>query len=293
VVSSGTSLPGTLWIPKSGNKKILAIFIHGSGPNDRDETLGPNAPFLDIASDLLKYGISSYRFDKKTKVAPELFEGDFTVDDEVTDDIVHIVDHFHENDSFKSYSLVLIGHSLGGMMLPRIATLVNGKIDAAVIMAGNARPLQDVALEQFKYLNTVYPGSPFTEKIRETEAAIEYLNSPEFSKDSPNDKLPLGWSATYWMSLSEYDQRRVAERLTLPLLLLQGERDYQVTMTDFKLWKEQLGDNPNCKLIAYPKLNHLFLEGSGKSTPLEYKTAGDVPGYVTQDIAEWLSSKIY
>lgn len=205
---------------------------------------------------------------------------------------MNIVNHFHKNDSFISYTIVLIGHSLGGMMLPRIATLVEDKIDAAVMMAGNARPLQDLVLEQYQYLNSVYPDSPFTEEIRKAEAAVKYLNSPEFSEDSPAGKLPLGQSAAYWLSLMEYNQLETAVQLKLPLLILQGARDYQVTMTDFKLWKERLGDRPNVKFIAYPKLNHLFLEGSGKPSPFEYQTAGEVPAYVINDIAEWLSTQV-
>lgn len=205
---------------------------------------------------------------------------------------MNFIDYFHDNDNFKTYSIVLIGHSLGAMVTPRIASLVGNKIDAAVLMAGNSRPLQNVVFEQFNYLNTVYPNTPLTDEIQKTAAAIAYLNSPEFSKESPNDSLPLQLPATYWLSLLEYDQIQTAERLTLPLLFLQGARDYQVTMTDFNLWKERLADNQNCEFIAYPKLNHLFLEGTGKPTPFEYQTAGQVPEYVTKDIAEWIIAQI-
>jgi hypothetical protein len=69
---------------------------------------------------------------------------------------------------------------------------------------------------------------------------------------------------------------------------LQGERDYQVTMADFALWKKALGSRKEVKFISYPKLNHLFIAGEGKSTPAEYFIPGNVAKVVIDDIAKWI-----
>ena len=74
-----------------------------------------------------------------------------------------------------------------------------------------------------------------------------------------------------------------------PMLILQGERDYQVTMVDFVRWKEALAGRDDVKLISYPHLNHLFIEGEGKSTPQEYSVPGNVAGVVIEDIAKWIA----
>ena len=104
----------------------------------------------------------------------------------------------------------------------------------------------------------------------------------------PGKDLPLGVPGAYWLSLRDYHPDLVAAKLSLPLLVLQGERDYQVTMADFALWKKNLAAKQNAVLKSYPKLNHLFMEGEGKSKPDEYMKAGHVAREVIDDIATWI-----
>lgn len=288
-VSDGLSLPGTLLIPEKDNKNILAIFIHGSGPNDRDETVGKNKPFKDIAEGLLPYGIASYRFDKRTLVNPASLDREhFTVKDEVTNDIINLVHHFHTNDTFKDYKIILIGHSLGAMMLPEIINKTKEEISGAIMMSGNARPLQDLIVEQYEYIKQLQPSPQMDSAIIVLKEQVKYLNSNQFNIHSPDEKLPLHLPASYWQSLKNYNQVSEAKRITIPLLITQGERDYQVTMEDFNLWKKNLEKNKNVSFKSYPDLNHLMMTGKGKSTPDEYNTPHHVPDYFIKDIANWI-----
>jgi fermentation-respiration switch protein FrsA (DUF1100 family) len=75
------------------------------------------------------------------------------------------------------------------------------------------------------------------------------------------------------------------------MLLLQGERDYQVTMEDFQGWKAALASKRNATFKSYPALNHLFLEGTGKSAPAEYQQVGHVPQTVIDDIVAWIRAQ--
>jgi len=74
------------------------------------------------------------------------------------------------------------------------------------------------------------------------------------------------------------------------MLILQGERDYQVTMKDFELWRKGLSGRGDVTFKSYPKLNHLFLEGEGKSVPAEYAIPAHIPDYVFDDIAAFVNS---
>jgi hypothetical protein len=93
--------------------------------------------------------------------------------------------------------------------------------------------------------------------------------------------------SSYVLDLRAYHPRDTARALTIPILVLQGERDYQVPMTDFEMWKQSLGSRPTATLKSYPALNHLFLAGTGPSRPVEYQTPGHVPVEVIDDIAAW------
>jgi hypothetical protein len=76
-------------------------------------------------------------------------------------------------------------------------------------------------------------------------------------------------------------------------LVLQGERDYQVLLKDFELWKSTCSGKPNFSFKSYPALNHLFMEGSGGnlSTPNEYLRAKNVPEFIITDIKSWIEAQ--
>ena len=72
------------------------------------------------------------------------------------------------------------------------------------------------------------------------------------------------------------------------MLILQGERDYQVTLEEFASWKAALGGRRDVTFHSYPALNHLFLAGTGPSLPAEYDVPGHVSEDVVRDIAAWI-----
>jgi len=88
--------------------------------------------------------------------------------------------------------------------------------------------------------------------------------------------------------LRGYDAAESARTLQKPFLILQGERDYQVTMDDFTKWKQALEGRKDVRFRSYPKLNHLFVAGEGPAAPAEYMIPGNVAEEVVQDIAAWI-----
>ena len=94
----------------------------------------------------------------------------------------------------------------------------------------------------------------------------------------------------YWLDLRGYAPPEVAKRTAKAMLILQGARDYQVTLKDFAAWKKGLSGRGNVEFRLYPNLNHLFVAGSGRSTPAEYERPGHVAAQVIQDIAAWVKS---
>jgi pimeloyl-ACP methyl ester carboxylesterase len=290
IKSNDIELKGTLLLPETGNLKKLILFVHGSGPNDRDETIAENKPFRDIAESLYAKGIASYRFDKRTLSNPESFNEKSTIDDEVTNDVINIIHYFKQDTQFKDYEITILGHSLGAYLLPRIAN-ESGQIAKIILMAGNARPLEELVLEQYNYLYQASPTPEMKDALKKIEEQIETLHSKMFSLITPTEKLPLNLSAYYWKSLLEYNPIKEIQKTTIPILILQGERDYQVSMKDFELWKISLKNNPKTTLLSYPKLNHLFMTGEKPSEPSEYLVKGKVDAGVIDDISHFIVEK--
>jgi uncharacterized protein len=279
-------LPATLTIPNGEGPFPAVILVHGSGPNDGDESIGPNKPFKDIAWGLASRGIVVLRYEKRTLQYPnEVAEmNNFTVQEEVIADAVAGVDVLAASSVVDPSRIFVLGHSLGGMLAPRIA-LQNDKIKGLIILAGPTRHLEDLILEQSRYLATI---SGLNQSAQLAELEQQVMRVKNLSMNDTEDVF--GVPKSYWVDLATYDPVQSAQLLDIPLLILQGKRDYQVTMVDFARWNDTFSNNPLVTLQTYPSLNHLFIAGTGIPTNTEYMIEGHVAEQVISDIASWISA---
>lgn len=291
VGAEGFKLPGTLTLPVGKQKVPVVILVHGSGPQDRDETIGPNKPFRDLAWGLAERGIATVRYDKRTKVygaafVPEGREDDY--DTESVDDAVAIAAWAKTLPEVAADSVYVLGHSLGATLAPRIAEQADG-LAGIILVAALARPFEDAIVEQMTYISSLTDSSANAKKqiaeVKKQADNVKKLGTPAYDETIP---LLLNVPRSYWEFANTYKPVEVAAKLTLPMLILQGERDYQVTMEDFGLFRFGLMRNKNAFFKSYPKLNHMLQEGSGKATPFEYNKASPVVGYVMDDIASFI-----
>lgn len=295
-------LMGTLTTPVGDGPFPAVLLVHGSGPHDRDETIGPNKPFRDLAQGLASRGIAALRYEKRTKqyaTMMALTSGNLTVQEETVNDAAAAVETLLGQAKIDPKRVFVLGHSLGGMLLPRIAA-ATGKPAGFISLAGSTRPMEDLILEQTKYIVSIDGKLTAEEEeaLTKIEQQVTVVKSTDLSPKTPAADLPLGVPAKYWLDLRDYRPAEAAAKITKPLLFLQGERDYQVTLVDFAGWRKALEQRKDVKFISYPRLNHLFMDGgqadefnaNPKSTPLEYFTAGNVAEPVVTDIADWITS---
>jgi uncharacterized protein len=289
-------LPGTLTLPTGGVGPWPAVvLVHGSGPNDRDEAVGGNKPFRDLAWGLATKGIAVLRYEKRTKEYAQKLQaaglGQFTVQEETIDDALSAVAQLRATDGLDPKRIFIVGHSLGGTVAPRIGH-ADPKLAGLMILAGPTRPLEDLMVEQTRYLISLN-GQPSAEsRAKLDELLAEAAKVKKLTAaDSSTTALLLHAPAAYWLDLREHNTLTVAKELKQPLLILQGGRDYQVTEVDFNRWKEALATQPNVTFKLYPKLNHLFMTGEGKSTPDEYEEPGHLAEAVVTDMAEWIGAR--
>jgi uncharacterized protein len=283
-------LPGTLSVPRAGGPFRAAVLIHGSGPNDRDETLGASKPFRDLAQGLASRGIAVLRYDKRSKYAPQTLKGAFDQDDEVSFDARAAVAVLAARSDIDAKHIVIIGHSQGGSMAPRIAR-GTPSIAAIAILAGDTRPFEKLVLDQHRYLLSVQGADEVTRNHRLERLRDEFRR---VRSDGPDDEMlrVMGAPAPrrYWRDLLDHSGATIAKELSIPMFIAQGARDYQVTMEDFTGWKNALGSRTDVTFRVYPTLNHAFIAGEGPSTPEEYSWPGHVDRAVVEDLAQWLKA---
>jgi hypothetical protein len=298
-VGSGEwALPGTLTMPKGKGPVPGLVLVHGSGPNDRDESLGPNKPFQDLAWGLASRGIAVLRYDKRSKVygkkilADPKLEATMTVKDETIDDALAAAALLKKAKGVNGKKVFILGHNLGGFLMPKIALAAKPlKIAGFISLAGLTRPLEDTILRQMTYIYGL-AGAGVSEddkkKLEGFKADVARIKALTYADKGSTTKI-LGAMPAYWLDIRGYYPPGLARTVKEPMLILQGGRDYQVTSEDLENWKKALAGRKDVEFRLYPDLNHLFFEGQGVITPLEYvQKHGSVATDVVDDIMRWI-----
>ena len=291
-VPSLGELPGILTVPKGDGLFPAVILLQGSGSSDRDESIGNLKPFRDLAEGLAEKGIAVYRFDKRSYVYGVEMATDkqITLEDEYLEDAVNAVQLMGQQDRIDPDRIYVLGHSQGGNAIPAVAReLKKASVKARgfIMMAASPRPMDVLMREQIEFLYSLMPEIT-AEQQAEKDATYAELDKLR-DLDSLNEDQPvLGAYKAYWKWLADYDILQAAAEISQPVLLLQGEEDYQVTMEDFNLWKEALGGKENWQLISYPGLTHPFTEGLKTEGSAIYSRSAKVDGQVIQDLADFI-----
>ena len=292
-VPSLGDLPGLLTLPKGEGPFPAVVLIHGSGSCDMDETLGSQKPFRDLAEGLASRGIAVYRFDKRTYVFASELAADtqFTLMEESVEDAVAAVRLLASQDRIDAGRIFVLGHSMGGNAIPAIARELDQapvQVCGFIMMAASPRPLEVLMRDQYNFLYSLLPEIT-PEAQAEKDRLFTDLDRLRHLDTLADEDVVAGAYAPYWRWLAAYDVLQTAKEIPRPVLLLQGEEDYQVTMEDFGLWKDALASRENWTLISYPGLTHTFAPGSKSEGSEVYLRPETVDSRVLQDLAAFIS----
>lgn len=291
IAFAGGEMAGVFTSPKNASNFPVVIMVHGSGPSDMDETIGSNKPFKDLAMGLASKGIGSIRYVKRSMVYPNSFSKAFTVKEEVLDDALTAVKLAETLAGVNKSQIYLFGHSLGGMLAPRIATLAPS-LKGIILAAAPARKLADLVTEQNAYL---YKASGDTtalgkQQFMESQEEIAKSRLLKLGAIAP-DSMIMGAPASYWIDLNNHDQVATAKKINSRILVIQGGNDFQVSVQDFNIWKTALAANKNASFKLYPELNHLLSVQKEKGNGNQYRVPANVSEALINDISLWIKGK--
>ncbi|WP_327581667.1 alpha/beta hydrolase [Nonomuraea sp. NBC_00507] len=291
VGSGALAVPGTLSLPRGHGPCPAAVLLSGGGPFDRDATSGPNKPLKDLAWGLASRGVAVLRFDKVTHAHAGQVASipDFTMSDEYVPHAVAAIHLLQRHPAVDAARVYVAGHSMGGKVAPRVAA-AEPSVAGLVILAGDTQPMHQAAVRVVRHLASLDPGAQAAVETITRQAAL--VDSPQLSAETPAAELPFGYSGAYWLDLRGYDPVATAAALDKPMLILQGGRDYQVTVADdLAGWQAGLAHRPDVTIRVYDADDHLFFPGSGPSTPADYDKPQHVDATVVTDIADWLAPR--
>lgn len=274
------SLGGTLSLPSGYTGKLPAVvLVQGSGPSDRDETIGPNKPFRELAHGLAAQGIAVLRYDKRTHVYAQdmatLTAEPMTYMTECVYDAAQALKQLSEMPEVDPQRVFVLGHSLGGTVLPLIVEHAATRPAGIVGVAAMSLPFWDNVHRQLTYVmmqTTQQDSLTCDSLVSETVAQMR--------KSLPQEYLDFQ---------QQYDATREVQKLgDISCLFIQGGHDYQVTIGDFNLWKEALKGNSHASFLYYPMLDHLMRPLSQMAVPQDYLREIPMSKEVIQSVASFI-----
>lgn len=247
-------LKGTLYSPLKQSKKTnLVILIAGSGPTDRDgnqKGLANNSLKL-LAEALANNGIAVYSYDKRifAQIASgKLDEASLSFDNFI-DDAKAVIQYFKNQKKF--HSITIAGHSEGAL-IGMVAA--DGNADGYISIAGAGRPIDEVLVEQ------IGKQAPFLKE--EVQKNLETLKSGT-TFELKNQMLASLFRASvqpYMISWIKYNPQSEIKKLHVPTLLINGDKDIQVSVNDAQLLQQA---KPDAQLKIISNMNHIFKEIKG------------------------------
>lgn len=290
------ALKGALVLPAGFDETTpLVVMAQGSGVSDLDETIGPNKPFRDIAYRLAADGIASIRCDKLHYAHPELATAELTIDDEYTVTVLEALKVARAQAALGP--AYLLGHSQGGLLTPYLMEKSGGGFAGGIILAGTPRQLWELMYDQSLAMLEGAPEQQIEAARAQLDAEREKLEDLQgMTPEQLVQASAFGMGGPYIAHMMQIDPIALAIDNGLPLLVLQGEEDFQVSAdVDFVLWQEGLsamGDRAT--FICYPGLNHIFMAAHGSIHDVmdAYGTPDLVDEQVTSDIAAWIHAQV-
>lgn len=269
------------------------VLVHGSDPvgaADKDLTNRGSKVFTDLGEGLATQGVATMRYDRRTNACPRSLEpSEYTLDAVSVDDALLAIERLRETDGVDPDRIVVAGHSLGGLAMPRIVER-DGNLAGGIGLAAPARSFHEIFIDQFEYLATVgeFEWDRMQQAYEQWRDRIDRIRQGDYN---PGD-IVLDYPGALWDSVTAYDHIETARQTDVPLLFLQGSRDYQVTVEDdLSLWQSELDGRQATTFREYDGLNHLFKFGEGPSVPTAYPLRNPVEEAVVTDIADWAGER--
>ena len=291
-------LNGLLTLPEELSSPVPAVvFVHGSGASNMDEKVGKLTPFKDLAEGLARCGIASIRYDKRSFAHGFKMLRDksleITVKEETVDDAIMAAELLRKDPRIDPEKVFIIGHSMGGMLAPRIDA-EGGNFSGLIIMAGSPRKLEEIMLDQNEAV------------LKSTKGFVHWIVKKQVAKisklfeglyeisDEEARKKKMGGGTTlyYFKEMGEHAAPGYLSVFEKPMLIMQGEKDFQATADkDFAAYKQLLACKEHVTFRLYPGLNHAFVPsvyGNIMLAKQEYGIEQHIGEDVIGDIATWI-----
>lgn len=263
------NIKGTLLTPSITKRTPLVLIIAGSGPTDRNgnNAFMTNNSLKMLAEGLKNDGISSLRFDKRgvgESIESGLKEIDLRFEDYIQD-VEEWIKLLNKDDRFSN--IIVLGHSEGSL-IGMIASHKQ-KVNKFISIAGAGISAGNIIREQLKNQPQIVldESLPIIEKLEKGET-VENISQMLYSLFRPSVQ-------PYMISWFKYDPHKEIAKLDIPILIIQGTTDIQVSISDAD--KLALGNKKSQKIII-EGMNHILKDAdANRKKNIETYSIPDLP----------------
>lgn len=303
--AGGYPVSGKLTYPKgakAGDQLKAVVLVTGEGANNMDLHAKSVYAYRDIAWGLAEMGIASIRFDKTTLTYGKTLQMEdcpaelHTVAFEYTDHTVAATEILRSQDFVDANQIYYVGHSQGGVVAPR----ADEQEDYAgfIMLSVSPRPYYDVIYDQYINYGLIdQSDEAIYYLVSRVQTERDYLKDGDYleveEKDLTKDII-YGHPPVFWRDFFEIDFIAYLKEIQKPVLILQGENDYMITMeADFSQWQKEMEGQPYVTLKSYEGLSNLFTESKGifAGHYKEFERPARVSEEVIQDIGSWVKNE--
>lgn len=299
IIGQNTRYPlkGLLTLPEGDGPFPAVVLVHGSGSSNMDEKVGKLTPFRDLAQGLAARGIAAIRYNKRSFTHGLKMVLDkkhpLTVWEETVEDALLAAQLLRADRRIDSGRVFLMGHSMGGMLAPRIEC-EGGDFRGLILLAGSPRRLEEIMLDQMAEIMSASSG--LTKKLMAKQhAQFSRLFEGLYDltdEEARQKKVGGGTTLYYFKEMGQPTVAQWLEKTNKPMLIMQGEKDFQVkAAVDFALYKDLLRQRENVTFQLYPGLNHCFVPARFDSiadAKKEFTPERHIGPQVLDDLANWI-----
>ncbi len=304
VGSAPYALKGILTLPdgaSSAAKVPACVLVHDTGPHDMDETIGQTKLFRDLANMFASKGIATLRYDKRThtygsSISQEDIDN-FTVEEEVIQDAIAAGRLVQAHESINADQIVLLGHGLGAMLAPRIATEADKMFCAMILIAGTPDSYAKLLMSQNSnsILQVEDAQQPVGGEVMATLSdTIKTL--AKLSEEEARSLRLFDISGYYFWEMEQHDQLKLIRTLKIPTYIVQGSEDFQVPVAQgIEAYEDKLGDK--ARYVSYKSfrgLNHMLMKyasgASAKGTVEEYNVPTKLDTAAGRTLVIWMEA---
>lgn len=280
-----------LTMPAGAGPHPAIVLVPGSGPGSMDLNVGGSTIFRDIAWGLAARGVASIRFNKRPTQHAAAFKAlgrKPTLDEEYIDDASSAAAYLRAAAGIDHSRIYVFGNSMGATLAATIAN--HNKLPGAFLMAGSARSVGDILIEQASYGLSIAKDNKERARAEEVIANGKRINA--ITPESDPEEVIHGSPVKVWRTLAAIqpiEQVRTLSARGGRVFIAHGDRDYLITEADWQAW-QPVANLAGVTMRRFPKLNHIMQEGEGKMTFEEYRWTRPVSSDFIEAMADWIKA---